>query len=217
MLSNMEKHKKHLAEVSQDIVKRKMEFFKLKNIELKALPIICTSFVVKPPFKEYKEWLHPLEPVSLDDLKNWVGVPNLAAKNLLKERRVICSEGKLWAGASQITPRALPSKENWDFKKLDNEERVAVQQMSKSLLYGYVEPESQKAPSVKGVVKYMLEAAKNRLKIFMAKDLVICPDEVVEFQSVPALYFNNILIYGNGKLKTNGKTTIHAVQIKRVP
>jgi hypothetical protein len=64
----------------------------------------------------------------------------------------------------------------------------------------------------------MLSTAKRRkLHLFAAPDLVICPDEVVEFQGVPTLCFNNILIFGNGKLKTHSTTTIHAVQIKRVP
>lgn len=217
MASDLEKHKKHLAVVSHDVIKRKLDFFKLKDIEMVALPYICKSFAVKPPFTEFKKWLHPLEPVSLDDLKNWFGVPNKVAHRMIKEPRIINSEGRLWSRATQVTPKALPVKSDWDFKKLDNEERLAVRHVSRNLLYGYVSPESLRSPSIEGVVNYMLGSAKRgKLQVFAAPDLVICPDEVVEFHGVPALYFNNILIYGNGKLKTKGNTTIHAVQIKHV-
>lgn len=218
MASDIKKHEKHLAVVSPDVVKRNLEFFRLKDVIMEMLPIICLSFSAKPPFAEYRKWLHPLYPQSLDDLKNWFGVPNEVAKGLLKESRIICNECKPWSGATQITPKALPQKAGWDFSKLDNKQRLAVRQMSNKLLYGYVSPESQKTASTEGVVNYMLAMAKLKaVQIFVAPDLIICPDEVVEFNNVSALYFNNILIYGNGKLKTKGNTSIHAVQIKRVP
>ena len=218
MASNIKEHQKHLAVVSADAVRRRLEGFRLKKLQLEPLPFICEPFIVRPPFTEYIKWMYPLDPVSLDDLKNWFGVPNEVAKKMLHETYVVCRDGKLWSGATQITPIALPLQRSWDFKKLDNEQRLAVQQMSKNLLYGFVTPESQKVASVEGVVNHMLDLVR-RLKpqVFAAPDLIICPDDVVEFYGVPALYFNNILIYGNGKLKTNNTTTIHAVQIKRVP
>jgi len=218
MGQNTEKHEKHLAVVSPDVVKRKLEGFRLKDVRMVELPFKCKGFTVKPPFAEYEKWLHPLKPRSLDDIKNWFGVPNEVAKGMLKESRVICNECKPWHSVTQITPKALPQKADWDFRKLDNEQRLSVRQMSKKLLYGYVSPESQKTASIEGVVNHMLALAKlKKVQIFVAPDLIICPDEVVEFNNVSALYFNNILIYGNGRLKTKGNTSIHAVQIKRIP
>lgn len=218
MASNIRKHEQHLAVVSPDVVKRNLESFRLKDVRMEELPFKCKSFIVEPPFTQYKKWLHPLDPRSLDDLKNWFGVPNESAKGVLKDSRVICNECKPWSGATHITPKALPKKAGWDFSRLDNEQRLAVRQMSKKLLYGYVSPESQKTASIEGVVNYMLALAKlKKIQIFVAPDLIICPDEVVKFNNVSALYFNNILIYGNGKLITKGNTSIHAVQIKRVP
>lgn len=218
MVSAIEKHKKHLAVVSPEVVKRKLESFRLIDVHMEELPFICKSFTVKQPLTEYDKWLHPLDPRSLDDLKKWFGVPNEVAKHLLKEPRVICNDGRLWSGSTPITPKALPDKANWEFGKLDNEQRLAVQLMAKNLLYGYVTPESQKSASIQGVVNFMLTSAKRtKVRIFAAPNLIICPDNIVEFNNVAALYFNNILIYGNGTLKTKGNTTIHAVQIKRVP
>lgn len=218
MIGNIENHKKHLAVVSAEVFRKKMDYFRLKDVRPEVLPFICQPFIVKAPFAEYRKWLHPLDPISLDDLKNWFGVPNDAAKRMAHEPRVICEDGKLWAGATQVTPRALPTTKEWEFKRLNAEQRHAVLQMSRNLLYGYVTPDSQSMPVVQGVVKHMLASVK-KLKpyIFVAPDLIVCPDTVVEFQNVPALYFNNILVYGNGQIKTKSTTTIHAVQIKHVP
>jgi hypothetical protein len=219
MASTIEKHKRHLAVVPPDVVKRKLEGFRLKDVKMEELlPFVCQTFTVKAPFTEYRKWLHPLDPVSLDDLKNWFGYSNEVAKSLLKEPRLVGSEGKLWSRATQILPHDLPEKTGWHFQDLDNKQRSAVRLMSKNLLYGYVTPEMQKTPAVEGVINHMLVSAKiMNVKIFVAPDLIICPDNVVEFNGLAALYFNNILIYGNGKLITRGNTSIHAVQIKRVP
>jgi hypothetical protein len=208
MPGDIEKHRKHLAVVSDDVVRRKLEGFRLKDVTMEPLPFICQPFTVRAPFTEYRKWLHPLDPVTLDDLKNWFGVPNEIAMRMKQERHVI---------AEDITPIALPQR-GFDFTKLDNEQRKAVRQMSKNLLYGYVTPESQSVPAVQAVVRYMLSSAKvGKLQVFVAPYLIVCPDTVVEFHNLPVLYFNNILIYGNGKIKTSSTTTIHAVQIKRVP
>lgn len=217
MASINNKHKEHLAVVPRDVVKRNLEGFRLKEIELQVLPFDCLSFSIKPPFEEYGQWLHPLIPKSLDDLKNWFGIPNRVAKTMVKEPRVLCPNGKLWSRTTQITPKALPKKPDWNFDKLEREEQLAVHEMSMNLLYGYVSPESQKTSTIERLVKFMIITALNKeVQIFMAPDLIICPNEVVEIHNVSTLYFNNILIYGNGVLKTKGDTKIHAVQIKHV-
>jgi hypothetical protein len=211
------KHKEHLRVVSPDVVRRKMEFFRLKDVKFEALPIECRSFTIKPPYREYLKFLHPLDPVSLDDLKNWFGTPNELAKTMRSETRCVGPDGRMCSGGSMVVPTGLPTKGKWDFRKLATEERRAVKQMANSLLHGYVAPDTLKSEPVQSVANYMVSAARAlKLQIFVAQDLIVCPDEVVEFQGLPALYFNNILIYGNGKIKTKNNTTIHAVQIKRV-
>lgn len=218
MRSKIENHKEHLTTFSAEIVQKKLESFRLKDIEMVELPFKCRSFEIKPPFdKELQRWIHPLAPISLDDLKNWFGLPNEMALNLRKMAPGVSHDGRLRSNYIPIIPRALPSKKEWKYFELDTEEQRAVMQMSKNLLYGYVEPKSLETASVKGVVDFMLDLAKKRgTYIFTAPDLVICPDETVVFSNMAALYFNNILIYGNGRLKTRGNTTIHALQIKRI-
>jgi len=219
MRSTLNTHKEHLATFPAKVTQKKLEYFRLKDIEMVELPFKCRSFEIKPPFnKEIQRWVHPLDPISLDDLKNWFGLPNETAQSLRKTAPAVSHDGRLWLKQIQITPRALPSKQVWKYAELDPEEQRAVMLMSKNLLYGYVDPESLETPSVKGVVDFMLDMAKKKgTYIFTAPDLVICPDETVTFNNMAALYFNNILIYGNGTLKTRGNTTIHALQIKRVP
>ncbi len=210
-------HKKHLAVVPDEYVKRKMAFFKIPKVELSPLPFECQSFSIRNPFREYTKWIHPLDPISIDDLKNWFGVPNELAKRMQTKTQIVNADGNLWSRVKKVTPKDLPQRTGWDFKSLDSYQRDAVKQVSYNLLYGYVSPESLQSPVIKGVVKHMLESTKNRTTIFAAPDLIVCPDTTAEFHNISTLYFNNILIYGNGKIKTSGITNFHAFQIKRVP
>jgi hypothetical protein len=159
--------------------------------------------------------VHPLDPVSLDDLKNWFGVPNESAKRLLSETRAIAAGGSLWAGATQVTPRALPMKRHFEFESLDLEQQLAVRYTANNLLHGYVDPEGASVPPLSGVIEYMIaKSIGYGVKIFVAPDLIVCPDDVVEFENLPALFFKNILIYDTGQIVTKSKTKIHAFQIK---
>lgn len=211
-------HKEHLATVPPEFIKRKMEFFRKPNISLEALPFICNSFVVRSPFKDFSKWVHPLDVVSIFDLKNWFGVPNEIAKSASRTTQVVNAAGKIWSGTKHFLPNALPQKKGWEFRSLDTPQRLAVQEISNNLLYGYVSPESLKTPAIEGIVDYMLTSAKKlKVNLFAGPDLIVCPDTTVEFVNIPVLYFNNILIYGNGRIKTPSTTKIHAYQIKRVP
>jgi hypothetical protein len=53
-------------------------------------------------------------------------------------------------------------------------------------------------------------------KIFVAPDLIVCPDDEIIFKNIPAMLFNNILVYGNGQITTGSHTKIHAHQIQHV-
>jgi len=232
MTAKNDRHHSHLAEIPDDLVKRKLAFFRLPDVELVRLPFICTDFIVRAPFKEFNRWVHPLDPVSLDDLKNWFGVPNEVALKLHQTRRIpfkgwntidrgsLINPRRARKPAPQPTlavPRDLPTEKNWKFRSLDGKRKMAVQQMSRNLLHGYVSSEILDEPIIQNVVKHMLRLARMKdIKIFLAPDLIVCPDDVVEFHNLPALYFNNILIYGNGQIRIPSNTTIHAQQIKHV-
>jgi hypothetical protein len=50
----------------------------------------------------------------------------------------------------------------------------------------------------------------------LAQDLIVCPDQVVYLRSFAALYFNNVIVYGNGQIFFGPGTKLHAYQIKHV-
>jgi hypothetical protein len=177
-IEHCKEHEEYLAKVSHEVVRKRLEVFHLKENVMEVLPFICRSFEVKAPFTEYREWLHPLDPVSLDDLKNWFGVPNETAKSMLSKTHTLTAEEKLCAGVSHEAPRALPMMHYYEFESLDHEQQLAVQQTANNLLYGYVDPERALQPPLSGVINYMI-AASESLKIFVAPDLIVCPDNVV--------------------------------------
>jgi hypothetical protein len=213
----IEDHEKYLAKVPRAVLRKRLDVFRLKEEVIEALPFICLSLDIREPFSEYRQWLHPLDPISLDDLKNWFGVPNEAAKQLSSESRALAIRGNLCVNNTHDLPRALPMMNHYEFEALDSEQRLAVQQAANSLLYGYVDPDEVERPPLLGVINYMLASAQDRkLRIFVAPDLIVCPKNVVKFKNIPALFFNNILVYGGGKIVTQSKTSIHAYQIRHI-
>jgi hypothetical protein len=210
-------HEKYLAKVPREVLRKRLAVFRLKEEVMDVLPFICRKITVKAPFTEYRQWLHPLDPISLDDLKNWFGVPNETAGYLLSKTPTVSSKSRLSFNFSESLPRALPMMHHYEFESLDQEQRLAVQQTANSLLYGYVDPKQASQPAVSGVVNYMISAARKlKVAVFVTPDLIVCPDDVVEFENVPLLFFNNILVYGNGQIVTKSKTKIHSFQIRHV-
>jgi hypothetical protein len=207
-------HDKYLAKVSYEVVRKRLEVFHLKSTAIEVLPFVCRSFQIAAPFTEFREWMKPVDPENLYDLKNWFGVPNETAQRMLSQTRSSSVDAK-WCHAPDEPPRALPMMRDYEFGSLDPEQQVAVRETANNLLYGYADPEKIQQPPWSGVINYMLKESEG-LKIFVAPDLIVCPDNVIKFKNIPALFFNNILIYGNGRIITESKTKVHAFQIRHV-
>jgi hypothetical protein len=213
---NLEPHKKYLASVPPEVVRRRLGMFRLKPEVMEALPIICLNLEIDPKVEIWKEWLHPIDPVSLDDLKNWFGVPNEVARKQMSETCSLSAGGRQGA-LKRVHVAHLPTTQSYNFGRLDHKEKVAVRQMANNLLSGYVDRDEVERPQTRGVINYMLERIKRtNPKVFVAPDLIVCPDDNIVFKNLPALVFNNILIYGGGRITTNGHTKIHAYQIRHV-
>jgi hypothetical protein len=214
---DIERHRKHLAQVPPDVVKRRTEEFRLKPDAFSTLPLICVLGKIRPR-SPFLQWVHPMDPVTINDLKNWVGVPNTIAKREMHS-------GKLDARAfsrcgcggpkESTTMHLLPRKREFDFEKLEPEQRIAVRQMARQLLFGYVDMDAVKQPPLAGVVSYMLLRAA-RAPFLIVPDLIVCPDHVVTIEGFPAAVFNNILIYGNGEIALGNDMKLHAHQITHV-
>ena len=208
-------HDKYLAKIPPDVLYQRLQGFRLDPNVIAVPSFICLSAIIQEPFGKYRQWLHPLVPRTLDDMKNWFGIPNEAAKRLANGQATFAG-GVRWCKPSEL-PRALPMIQRFDFSSLDLEQQQAVRQTAETLLNDYVDPAVAARPPIAGVINYMLETAINHgPKILVAPDLVVCPDNVMEFKNIPVMYFNNILIYGNGRIVTKSKTKIIAHQIQHV-
>ena len=214
---DVEQHKKYLAAVPRDVVQRRLEFFRLKEDVMNDLPLNCIDDTISDKYAIWNKWVHPLDPISLDDLKNWFGTPNEVARKQLNATSMLLEGGRLWGRLDRVSVRDLPMRRNYDFRELDPEQRIAVKQMANNLFYGYVDPEEAAKPPISGVIDYMIERTKAvNPKIFVAPDLIVCPDKSVTFQNFPALLFNNVLVYGNGQIITKSHTKIDAFQIQHI-
>jgi hypothetical protein len=213
----IDEHRKHLAEVSSEVLKHRFAKYRIEVNLREVVPLVCRDLKIDVRLIEWRRWLHPLDPISLDDLKNWFGVPNEAAKALMNEQRAINEDGRLWGGAKRVLIDGLPKAERFEFFRLKSDEKLAVHQMAKNLLYGYVAPEQEERPEVRAVIRYMLDQTiAMKPHIFVASDLIVCPNREVILEGMPVALFNNVLIYGNGKITTRRHIKIDAFQIKHI-
>lgn len=214
---DIERHRKHLAKASPKRIKRDAQLFRIEEDAFHAaLPIACVSAEISVTSKKWREWAHPLEPASLDDLKNWFGTPNVAAEQQLSMAPLSATAPAQSTRIAHVDKRHLPTK-SFQLQELEPEQVTAVRQLSTNLLFGYVPRDDLADRSVSVVVDHMLErAVQIEPHVFVGSDLVVCPDDKVVFDQLPALYFNNVLIYGNGEIQTKSHTKLQAQQIQHV-
>lgn len=209
---DIEWHQKYLAKVPKKFVEAKMKDFGLKVDAVQVESLVCRGRLdVTPREREFEEHVYRLGPHSLEELKRWLGIPDdvyLQRQNKTLERL-----------ARPPSIHMLPMDElRFKFEALDNEQRSAVLQWARFLLYGPTYEASDKLdqPPWSGVVSYMLERAKG-VNLFVAPDLIVCRGDVVTFNNFPMLYFNNVLVYGNGRIRMGNNVKLHAHSIRHVP
>lgn len=207
-------HRKLLAVVPPEIQKVRLSKLGL-SAEVMTRPwVVCPPQALSPRSKLARPYVHPLEPRSLEDLKQWVGIPNAVAELRARSSPLHpCGGG--WGRGEDVCIHHLPRTKSFDFAKLDRPQRAAVHQVAQNLLFGLVDKEEAKRPPIVGVVEYLLERARG-WHALVIPDLVICPGQRVELSGFPAAVFNNILIYGDGELVLRGQVKVHAFQIRRV-
>lgn len=207
-------YRKYLMEPSEAFV-ASIASMKLRPDRLTVIPTICgvkkeIGEVILHPKKKFdphigelKPYHKQLRPRTLDDLKEWAGVPN----------RVLERAGRPVA-PREVRMHHLPAQEEFAFKELEPERRLAVRDTAFNLLYGYAHPERVARPPYAGVVRWMLEKAN--LPVFAARDLIVCPDETVQFQSFAVLIFNNVIVVGNGRIRVGSNVKLFATQVRHV-
>jgi hypothetical protein len=213
----IEGYRDHLMEVPRDWLLRRLEMFRLSKDVMDVPPIVCLDEEISNKYAKWRDWIHPLDPISLDDLKNWFGVSNDVALRQQVESVPAPPDATTLGGKySRVEPQRLP-KRSFNFEGLDEVERADVLQTANKLLFGYVDPEEAKRPEILAVIEYMLERARRSgVTILVAPNLIVCPDHEVILSNLPAMMFSNILIYGNGQITTKSHTSIHAYQIQHI-
>lgn len=162
-----------------------------------------------PHIGEIREFIRTITPKSLHHLKQLVGIPNDVA--FKQQNRFQAS-----TLARKVKLQDLPVESKLRFRSLDVQQRTAVNAMAHNLLHGYVDDDSLKRQPYKSVADYMLESAKD-LPTFQARNLIVCPGETIFFNGFAAMFFQNVIIYGDGEIRMSNHSKLHAYQIKRVP
>lgn len=210
-------HRRYLREVSEEDVTRRLRYYRLDRSAMGIVPFICISEEIGDKYAKWRDFIHPLDPVSIDDLKNWFGIPNHLARRRLGdlppvEKGEPVAKGELRA----VEKRLLPAKA-FVFERLDDRQRAAVSQFSRNLLYTRIDDEDLKDPKVRATIESMIAIAQmRRPQVFVVPDLIVCPNDKVVFNKISVLLFNNVVIYGAGQIRTIGHTKFDAFHLEHV-
>jgi len=211
------KHRRYLAEPPADYLEEKLGLFKLKPDDLMKAPsvVICglrsearihPVAGARPKVIDVVSHTKRLRPASLDELKELAGVPTRA---LTRARDVV-------PPLPEVDTRALaklPAK--LSVPKLTGAQRTAFFAAGENLLRGRTDAKTLARPANKLVAGTMLKLARD-MPMFYAPDLIVCPGQTVTFASYAVLYFNNVVVYGNGRIRLGDNTKLHAYQITHV-
>lgn len=221
--SQVRVHKDQFVQPTPEFVKEKSEVFQIDRGSIEKRPAIfmCPPSVphkvvfhptkrFDPSIYEVEPYLHQVSPKSLNHLKQLAGVPNEVHVHSQKQSGGCCSHG-LRLRAVQM--HHLPTEETIHFNRLSAEQRAAVQDLSFNLLMGYADSTVAEKPPYKAIVDYVIGRVV-ALPVFVGKDLLVCPDQTVEFSGFAAVYFDNVVVVGNGRILLGNHTKLHAYQIK---
>jgi hypothetical protein len=146
--------------------------------------------------KQSETGLARLQPTDIDDVKQWIGVPDELAA-----RRACC-------------PPQLPFLPGVDsaaeFRKLPPQDKLAVRQLANA----YVNGDSRPLARHKELLAHVLDRAVIA-GVFLRQDIDIHRGAVLEVdRSVKILFARHIRIYRGGLLKLKGDTKVDCVSIE---
>lgn len=208
---------KHLLKPDLKTISRKLKAFEIDNpgnlphMPYICLPTISRTVTIKPTQKHHEilgdlsPFIKFITPKSLTDLKELMGVSNEG----YQKKDPTCNSLRC------IQSQHLPGEDDFSFESLTTERREAVLDMAHNLLYGYADEARIAQSPQRGIVRYML-ARSSEIPCFLAKDLIVCPNRTIEFKNFGAIYFNNVIVYGSGRIILHNKTKFHAYQIKHI-
>lgn len=219
---NLKQYKAHFVDPPGEFARAKAAVFQIDRatIEQRVPIFICgtagrwTRFhPIKrfdPTIYETGDYLHRITPKDLDHLKGLAGVPNEVYRASRERESAGCGNGfRQWP----VEMMHLPAEGTIQYNRLSPAQRVAVRDLSLNLLLGPVDAKRAAEAPYKAVIDSMISRVAN-LPTFVGKDLLVCPDETVEFDGFAAVYFDNVVVMGNGRILLGGSTKLHAYQIK---
>ena len=219
---NLKQYKAHFVDPPAEFAREKAEIFQIERatIEKRRPMFICATagrwtryHPIKrfdPTIYQVSDYLHRITPKDLDHLKALAGVPNEVHRAIRERESTGCGPGfRQWP----VEMMHLPSEGAIHYNRLSWEQRVAVHDLSLNLLLGPVDAKRALEAPYKAVIDSMLGQVVD-LPTFVGKDLLVCPDETVEFTGFGAVHFDNVVVLGNGRILLGGGTKLHAYQIK---
>lgn len=213
-------YKQHIMKPDLKKLEAKLRLFGLGRIEeIPQMPLICRlkkmgpvilhpKKTFDPHIGEIREFIRPVTCDSLQKLKELVGTPNAAAT---REKKVRAN-----TLVRTVQMQHLPTEARFKFAALDAPGRIALTDMAHNLLHGHVEEDRVQRAPYKAVVDYMIGRAKD-LPTFVAQELIVCPGETIYFNGFAAMFFVNVIVYGDGQIRMANNSKLHAYQIKHVP
>mgnify|MGYP001217497728 CR=1 FL=1 len=178
---------------------------------------------VAPPIPDFDSHLVDVEVSSLAQLKALAGVPMPGRPARSADGSATGKSSSAGRGScgcrSAVTSRpvalhAVPT-ERFQYEKLREDQREAVNNLAFNLLYGEVDDGVVARGPYAAVAEWVLERVK-RLPVFVGTDLLVCPDEHVVFSGFATVTFDNVVVVGNGRITLGPSTKLFAYQIKRV-
>ncbi|MEI7993717.1 MAG: hypothetical protein WCH01_02315 [Methylococcaceae bacterium] len=226
--------KQHALEPPDDFLRHKSEVFgidikaKVENVLPimvcqnlgilfnKHLPLIVAykgDLIPGPPpdprsrfkYLGFDEYSYPVSINSIDNFKQLLGVPN----TILEKK-----ESSLNVKARfPVSMNDLPTEKNFKIQNLDQRKRLAMQHMLTNVRFGYIDDEFRKSRTYE-VVDHWIKT-EPKIPVFLGNDLLVCNNQCIEFHDYGAIYFNNVIVYGNGRIRLRG-ASLHAYHIKHV-
>jgi len=217
------KHARHLVEPPEEFLEQKLALFDTPVREFNELPavLICaldkaveiTPQAAKPKIIDVVSHTRKLNPGSLDELKELAGVPNRAFTEAPERGPLAPERAPVLHTLERRSLTRLP--ERITLSRLRAEDKATFWQASHNILRGPADERMLERSGYKQIADAMLRVAKN-IPAFLARNLIVCDGDVVTFSGYGALYFNNVLVYGSGRIQLANNTTLHAYQVKHV-
>ena len=149
-------------------------------------------------------YVHYLSARNLNDLKEWIGIPNRSFARVRSELDPDPLRG--------VNIADLPVTEQIEYERLSYREKVAVADLRIGLLRGEVDGELIENPPFKAVAEDMVRRSA-ALPAFVGNTLYVCDGDTVKFTGFAVLKFDQVIVEGEGRLFLGPGTKLHAYQI----